>query len=40
MGFKKSCEEASEIFFKWFNDNLMKINANKCHLFVQTIPSK
>ena len=39
MGFKKSCEEAS-VLFKCSNDNLMKINANKCHLFVQTIPSK
>ena len=39
-GVIKSLEEASEILFKWFNDNLMKINANKCHLLVQTIPSK
>ena len=27
-------EEASEILFKWANDNLMKINADKCHLLV------
>ena len=39
-GVINSLEEASEILFKWFNDNLMKINANKCHLLVQTIPSK
>ena len=30
-GVIKSLEEASEILFKWFNDNLMKINADKCH---------
>ena len=28
--------EASEILFKWFNDNLMKINADKCQLLVIT----
>ena len=33
-GVIKSLEEASEILFKWFNDNLMKINADKCHLSV------
>ena len=33
-GVIKSLEEASEILFKWFNDNLMKINADKCHLLV------
>ena len=32
----KSLEEASEILFKWFNDDLMKINADKCHLLVRT----
>ena len=32
----KSLEEASEISFKWFNGNLMKINADKCHLLVST----
>ena len=35
-GVIKSLEEASEILFKWFNDNLMKINAGKCHLLVST----
>ena len=35
-GVIKSLEEASEILFKWFNDNLMKINADKCHLLVST----
>ena len=34
--FMKSFEEASEILFKWFNDNLMTINADKCHLLVST----
>ena len=29
-----SLEEASEILFKWLNDNLMKINADKCYLLV------
>ena len=23
-------------FFKWFNDNLIKINSDKCHLLVST----
>ena len=32
----ESLEEASEILFKWFNDNLMKINVDKCHLLVST----
>ena len=32
----ESLEEASEILFKWFNDNLMRINADKCHLLVST----
>ena len=35
-GVIKSLEEASEILFKWFNDNLMKINVDKCHLLVST----
>ena len=33
-GVIKSLEEASNTFFKWFSDNLMKRNANKCHLLV------
>ena len=35
-GVIKSLEEATEILFKWLNDNLMKINADKCHLLVST----
>ena len=35
-GVNKSLEEASEILCKWFSDNLMKINADKCHLLVST----
>ena len=35
-GVIKSLEEGSEILFKWFNNNLMKINADKCHLLVST----
>ena len=35
-GVIKSLEEASEILFKWFNGNLMRINADKCHLLVST----
>ena len=35
-GVIKSLEEASEILFKWLYDNLMKINADKCHLLVST----
>ena len=35
-GVIKSLEEASEILFKWFNDNLVKSNADKCHLLVST----
>ena len=31
-GVIKSLEEASEVLFKWFNDNLMKINADKYHV--------
>ena len=33
-GVLRSLEEAWEILFKWFNDNLMRINADKCHLLV------
>ena len=33
-GVNKSLEEASENLFKWFSDNLMKINTDKCHLLV------
>ena len=33
-GVVKYLEEASEILFKWFNDNLMKVNADKCRLLV------
>ena len=36
MGVLKSSEEASEILFKWFSDNLMKISADKCNLLVTT----
>ena len=32
----KSLEEASETLFKWFSDNLMKINTDRCHLLVST----
>ena len=32
----KSLEEASEILFTSFNDNLMRINADKCHLLIST----
>ena len=35
-GVIKSLEEASEILLKWFNDNLMRINADKCNLLVST----
>ena len=35
-GVIKSLEETSEILFKWFNDNLMRINGDKCHLLVST----
>ena len=35
-GVIKSLEDTSEIFFKWFSDNLIKINADKCHLLVST----
>ena len=32
----KSLEESSEILFKLSNENLMRINADKCHLLVRT----
>ena len=32
----KSLEEASKEFFRWFDDNLMKSNPDKCHLLVST----
>ena len=32
----KSLEEASKELFKWFDDNLMKSNLEKCHLLVST----
>ena len=35
-GVIKSLEKPSEITFKWFNDNLVKINTEKCHLLVST----
>ena len=35
-GLTKSLEEASKKLFKWFDDNLMKSNPDKCHLHVST----
>ena len=35
-GVVKALEEASEILFKWLNDNLMKSSDEKCHLLVST----
>ena len=32
----KSLEEASKILSEWLLDNLMKSNANKCHLLIST----
>ena len=32
----QSLEEASKVLFKWFLDNAMKSNADKCHLLVST----
>ena len=32
----QSLEETSNVLFKWFLDNLMKINAGKRHLVVST----
>ena len=31
-----SLEKATDILFKWFSDNVMKSNADKCHLLVST----
>ena len=31
-----SLEEASKSLFTWFDNNLMKSNADKCHLFVSS----
>ena len=35
-GVIKSLEEVSKKLFKWFDDNLLKNNADKCHLLVST----
>ena len=35
-GLIKSLEEASKELFKWFDDNLMKSNPDKCHFLVST----
>ena len=35
-GLIKSLKEASKKLFKWFDDNLMKCNPDKCHLLVST----
>ena len=35
-GVIKILEKASEILFKWFKNNLMKTNTEKCHLLVST----
>ena len=35
-GVIKSLEEASATLLKWFSDNLMKSNADKCHLLIST----
>ena len=35
-GLIQSLEEVSKKLFKWFDDNLMKSNADKCHLLVNT----
>ena len=32
----KSLQRASKEFIKWFNENLIKINPDKCHLLVST----
>ena len=31
-----SLEKATDTLFKWFSDNLMKRNSDKCHLLVST----
>ena len=33
-GVINSLEKVSKILFKWFNDNWMKINVDKCHMLV------
>ena len=35
-GVIESLEEVSKKFFKWFDENLLKSNADKCHLLVST----
>ena len=35
-GVVKLVEESSTKLFKWFSGNLMKSNADKCHLLVST----
>ena len=35
-GVIKSLEEGLATLFKWFSDNLMKSNADKCHLLIST----
>ena len=35
-GVVKSLEKASTKLLKWFSGNLMKSNANKCHLLIST----
>ena len=35
-GLTESLEEASKELFKWFDDNLMKSNTDKCHLLDST----
>ena len=35
-GLIKSLSEASNKLFKWFDDNLIKTNLDKCHLLVST----
>ena len=32
----QSLEEVSKVLFKWFLDNVMKSNTDKCHLLVST----
>ena len=36
-GLIKSLKEASKELFKWFDDNLMKSNPEKCNLLVRTM---
>ena len=31
-----SLEKTTDTLFKWFSDNVMKSNAEKCHLLVST----